>query len=89
MMSTRTTVTLDSDVAEQLKALARCRDISFETALNDAIRKGLASEREANSPYRVPSRPMRLRPNIDLAHALSLADSIEDEEILRKLEIRK
>jgi hypothetical protein len=32
---------------------------------------------------------MRLRPGIDLKHALRIADSLEDEEIVRKLELRK
>lgn len=85
----RTTVTLDPDVAEQLKALARCRDVSFTTVLNDAVRKGLASERGESKPYRVPSRPLGVRPRIELTHALSLADTLEDDEILRKLELRK
>ena len=32
---------------------------------------------------------MGLRPGIELTHALRLADSLEDEEIIRKLELRK
>jgi hypothetical protein len=89
MGTVRTTVTLDADVAEQLKALARRRNLSFRDALNSVVREGLAAERGENMPYRVASRPMGLRPGIDLTHALSLADSIEDEEIIRKLELRK
>lgn len=89
MTAIRTTVTLDPDVAEQLKTLARRRNISFKAALNSAVRDGLAAERGENTPYRVPSRPMGLRPGIELTHALRLADSLEDEEIIRKLELRK
>ena len=37
----RTTVTLDSDVAARLKAVARARGISFKQALNSAVRAGL------------------------------------------------
>jgi hypothetical protein len=85
----RTTVTLDPDVVEQLKAVARRRNLSFKAALNSAVRAGLASERGGNRAYRVPSRPMHLRPGADLAHALRIADSLEDEEIVRKLELRK
>lgn len=85
----RTTVTLDPDVAEQLKAHARRRALSFKTALNNAIRAGLAAERGERRPYRTPSRPMHLRPGVDLTHALRLAASLEDEEIVRKLELRK
>lgn len=85
----RTTVTLDSDVVEMLKAYARRSDRSFKAAVNDAIRAGLAAERGEPRPYRVPTRDMRLRPGIDLRHALQLADALEDEEILRKMELRK
>lgn len=85
----RTTVTLDSDVAEQLKALARRRNLSFKAALNSTVRAGLAVERGGGRPYRVPSRPMGLRPEVDLTHALRLADTLEDEEIVRKLALQK
>jgi hypothetical protein len=85
----RTTVTLDPDVVEQLKALARRRNLSFKAALNSAVRAGLAAERGGSRAYKVPTRLMGLRPGIHLAHALRLADSLEDEEIARKLELRK
>jgi predicted transcriptional regulator len=85
----RTTVTLDPDVVEQVKALAKRRNLSFKVALNDAIRAGLAAERGGKRAYRVPARQMGLRPGLDITHALRLADSLEDEEIVRKLEFRK
>jgi hypothetical protein len=37
-------------------------------------------------PYRMPVRPMELRPDIDLTHALQFADALEDEEHVRKLD---
>lgn len=85
----RTTVTLDPDVAEQVKALSRQRNVSFKRALNDAIRAGLAAERGGARRYRVPARPMALRPGIDLTKALHVAEELENAEIVRKLELRK
>ncbi len=85
----RTTVTLDPDVVERLKALARRRNLSFKAALNDAVRAGLAAERGGSRPYKAPARPMRLRPGLDVTRALRMADALEDEEIVRKLELRK
>jgi hypothetical protein len=85
----RTTVTLDPDVAAQLKALARRRNISFQAALNSAVRAGLEAERGGRRPYQMPTRPMGLRPEVDLTHALRLADALEDAEIVRKLEHRR
>jgi hypothetical protein len=85
----RTTVTLDPDVVEQLKAFARRRNLSFKAALNSAVRAGLGAERGGVRPYQAPARPMGLRPGIDLTHGLQLADALEDEEIARKLALRK
>ncbi len=85
----RTTVTLDPDVVEQLKAFARRRNLSFKAALNSTVRAGLTAERGGAQRYTVPARPMGLRPGINLEQALGLADLLEDQEILRKLELRK
>lgn len=85
----RTTVTLDPDVVEQIKSLARRRNLSFKVALNSTLRAGLAAEQGGSRAYKVPKRPMGLRQDIDLTHALRLADELEDEEIIRKLQLRK
>lgn len=85
----RTTVTLDPDVAAQLRALARERDVSFKEALNTSVRLGLAHERGELKPYRVPSRPLGLRQGQNLDKALGLAADLEDAELVRKLELRK
>ena len=85
----RTTVTLDPDVVERLRALARERTLSFKAALNAAVRAGLAEERGGSRHYSVPARRMGLRAGIDLDRALRMADSLEDEELVRKLELRK
>jgi hypothetical protein len=89
MAPMQTTVTLDSDVAEQLKHLARRRNISFKVALNGAGRAGLAAERGGSRSFRTPTWPMGVRPGVDLTHALQLAADLGDDEILRKLEFRK
>jgi hypothetical protein len=85
----RTTVTLDPDVREQLKALARRRNVSFKAALNDAVRAGLAAERGGRRLYKMPTGSLGVRPGVDLTKALRLAYELEDEEIMRKLELRK
>jgi Ribbon-helix-helix protein, copG family len=86
----RTTVTLDPDLAQKLRSLARERGISFKEALNSALRRGLSSGGQgANRPYRLPSRRLGLRAGIDLDHALRLAGELEDAETIRKLELRK
>ena len=56
----RTTVTLDPDVAAELKELARQRGVSFKEVLNDAVRAGLAAGTEARA-YRLPTARLELR----------------------------
>ena len=84
MNATRTTVTLDREVAEQLKTIARNRNESFEDELDDAVRAGLAADQGNARPHKVPSRFMGLRLGIDLTHALQMAADLEDEENIRK-----
>ena len=85
----RTTVTLDPDVAAKLKAVARARGISFKQALNQAVRAGLGGPRRSGRRFEQSTHPMGLRPGVDLDKALKLASALEDEEIARKLEVRK
>lgn len=83
----RTTLTLDPDVADRLRALARERGLPFKQVVNTVLRRGLgAGERE---PFRIEARSLGLRPGIDLSQALELAARLEDEETMRKLELRK
>jgi hypothetical protein len=56
-MSIRTTVTLDEDVLERVKADSQKRGTSFRDALNDLIRLGLVAR--ANPPDR---SGFRIRP---------------------------
>jgi hypothetical protein len=76
---------LDPDVAEALKQMALRRRQPFKVVLNTIVRAGLAAERTGVGRYKVPARPMGLRAGIDLDKALALADSLEDEERIRKL----
>ena len=84
----RTTITLDEDIARRIEQLQREQGVSFKEAINTTLRKGLGGVRR-RQPYRIKARPLGLRPGIDLTHALRLAADLEDEEIIRKLELRK
>jgi hypothetical protein len=63
--------------------------VSFKVALNDAVRRGLADDAGSHRPYVMPSRPIGLRPGVDLDHALRLASELEDIEVVHKLQLRK
>ena len=86
----RTTVTLDPDLAAKLRALTRERGVSFKDALNGALRRGLSSGPAASAAsYQLRSKPMGLRHGVDVDKALGAAARLEDDEIERKLELRK
>jgi hypothetical protein len=88
----RTTLTIDDRIAKALKALAHRSGKPFKQIVNEILQAGLAS-REAPPkarPYRLkPASLGGVLPGIDLTKALRLAATLEDEEIARKLELRK
>ena len=65
----------------------RERGVTFEVALNEALRAGLADPAAARRRFRVKSAPLGVRINID--RALTIAGEMEDEETVRKLELGK
>lgn len=85
----RTTVSIDPDLAARLRQIARERGISFKEALNSALRAGLGPQAAGPRPYRLRPRALGLRPGVQLDKALQLAAALEDEETVRKLELRK
>ena len=86
----RTTVTLDGDVEALLRRIMKRKGLSFKAALNQAVRDGLANPApKAARPYALTTFRMGYRPEVALDKALSLAAALEDEEIARKLSLRK
>lgn len=86
MPPTRATVTLDPDLAARLRELARERDVSFKKVLNATIRAGLATEAPASRRFVVKARSRGPRRGIDFDRVLRLADQLEDEAVIHKLE---
>lgn len=86
----RTTVTLDPDVEALLRKAMKERGLSFKEALNQAVRAGL-SERSGRTSrkYRLKTFRLGFRPELGLDKAMVLAAMMEDEEIARKLDLRK
>ena len=85
----RTTIDLDPDVDARLRALARERGVSLRTVINDALRASTQPGGGEAPPYTLPSRRLGVRPGLDLDKALRLAGQLEDDEIMRKLDMRK
>lgn len=81
----RTTVTLDDDLASRLRDRAHRRGVPFKAAINEAIRNGLERTREP-APYRLPTRKMGV-PKVDLTKATQLAGQLEDDELIRRMNL--
>jgi hypothetical protein len=86
----RTTVTLDPDVESLVRKAMRERDSSFKAVVNDAIRAGLG-ERRPSGRHRRPRTPTfnMGTPSVPLDKALQLVAVLEDEELARRLAVRK
>jgi hypothetical protein len=87
----RTTLTLDDQVARELKEVAHQAGKPFKDVVNETLRKGLcAKHSRPPKAYRLATVSLGgVRAGVNLDKALSIADAIEDEEIARKLELRK
>ena len=87
----RTTVRLDDELIEQLKAKARTENISLTRLLNRALRDGLRARKPAKPEKRRFKQTTQAMgaPKMDLNKALALAAALEDEEILRELSLGK
>lgn len=86
----RTTLTLDEDLAIALKVEAQRSKRPLKRVVNEVLRAGLAARRPVARRYRL--KPVSLGgvvPGVDLDRALRLAETLEDEGIARKLELRK
>jgi hypothetical protein len=87
----RTTVTLDPDTEALLQKMMRERGLSFKEALNQAVRlgSGVAARGGRIRPYRQRTYRMGFRPEFRWDKALEMAQAMEDEEIVRKLQTQK
>ena len=86
----RTTVTLDPDVERMIRRAMRERSISFKAALNEAARTGLAGEnKKAAKRFVQKTFAMGAEQPFRWDKALAIADAMEDEELMRKMALRK
>ena len=86
----RTTVTLDPDVERLLRVAMKERGVSFKQALNDAARIGLSGPARKRAAKFV-QKTFRMGPAREFRwdKALDVSDAIEDEELTRRLILRK
>ena len=88
----RTTLTIDDKIAKALKDAAHRSGKSYKQVVNETLRAGLSSNSIMDNakPYRLKSVSMgEVAGAYNLTKALELADYLEEEEIARKLEMKK
>lgn len=87
----RTTLTIDDQLLDELKERAHREGVPLKQVINQALRRGLnADGRPARrKPYRVRTYSMGQPLVPDLEKSLAIAATLEDEEIARKLAVRK
>lgn len=83
----RTTLTLDDDVAKQLREKSRRSGETFKEVVNDALRRGLRSGEKPSPPlprFVVESKARGFCSGVDILHLNRFYDELEVEEFLRK-----
>jgi hypothetical protein len=83
----RTTLTLEPDVAQQIKARMAAERVTLKEAVNQTLRAGLAAQRHQRTRQRFVVRPHNggLMPGIDLDKISQVLDEMEVEELGRRL----
>lgn len=85
----RTTITLEPDVQALIQNAMKERGLSFKETLNAAVRAGLTQNKPKSRKFTQKSYPMGSDQNFRWDKALATAAAIEDEELGRKLSLRK
>jgi hypothetical protein len=85
----RTTVTLEPDVEALVRRAMKERGLSFKEALNSAIRTGLTQSTARKQRFVQKTFALGAEQNFRWDKALAISDALEDEELSRKLLLRK
>jgi hypothetical protein len=80
-------LTLEPDVAQQVRRTMAEKKLPMKRVVNDALRAGLVALRKRKNPpqFTVKPFPGGFRPGIDQTKLGQLADQLEDEYYLSKL----
>ncbi|MFO8048668.1 MAG: hypothetical protein R6U29_06505 [Desulfosudaceae bacterium] len=78
----RTTLTIDDDVLERARFIARQGGVPFKTIINEALRNGLDKlEQPARQrPYKTDAHPMGLKEGRHLDNIQELLAQLEGED---------
>jgi len=81
----RTTLTLDEDVAMLLKKKMDDSGETFRDVVNRILRVGLLGDAPSSEKLEIPQPRSMGGARVDLDQALSLADGLNDDALIRQL----
>ena len=84
----RTTLTLEDELARELKRIARQTDRSFKEVVNTTLRRGLSQGDKPEAPlppFRVHPKACGFRAGVDIYRLNQVSDEIEAEDFQREL----
>ena len=86
----RTTLTIDDDLMLSIKRKAQDQHMSYKDVINSALREGidLVGEKRPVS-YTCRTFSLGMPREVNLNHGIDLFDTLQDEEIARKLQLKK
>ncbi len=79
----RSTLTLDEDIADQLAAISREEALPYKVVVNETLRRGLAGQAPALTPFEYEAHAGNLMPGIDPRRFNELAGELEEERFRR------
>ncbi len=85
----RTTITISDDLMTELKKRSYKTGQSLKDVVNSTLRAGLNVSGRTKKSYTCPSFPLGASPRYNLDRSLNLAESLENEEIVRKIQLKK
>ena len=86
----RTTLTIDDSINKKLRDVVKRTGKTYKEVVNETLKSGLMVKNSGVRPYRLrPCSLGEVSPEYDLNKSLKLADQLGDDEIVRKLAMRK
>ena len=83
----RTTLTIDPDVAQEIRQRMAEKKLPLKRVVNDALRVGLSktSKKERTTRFVVKPWPCQFLPGIDRDKLGQFLDQLDTEEFIRKM----
>lgn len=74
----RTTLTIDDDLAERLKAEMRKEGASLKEIVSTLLRRGLDAPKRSKKRFRVKARPMGVRAGVNYSKTSEMLDWLDE-----------